>query len=80
MEGSTNIAFTTTVEMTMTLYFGSEDTKCTAKIDGKKAADAGATIDTAAKTLTVKLGAGSHTITKQDTGNLFYIKLVPISK
>ncbi len=80
MEGSTSIAFTIAQKMTMTLYFGSADTKCTAKIDGKKAATAGAVIDTTAKTLTVSLETGAHTISKQDTGNLFAIKLVPIAE
>lgn len=81
MESATSITFTTTQEMNMTLYFGAPGaTKCTAKIDGQKAMDAGATIDLNAKTLTVKLAAGSHSIAKQDAGNLYLIKLVPTSK
>ena len=39
-----------------------------------------AVIDSTAKTMTVTLDAGSHTITKQDTCNLFGIKLVPITE
>ena len=64
----------------MILYFGSDDTKVNAKIDGKSAADVNAVIDTTAKTMTVTLEAGTHTITKQDTGNLFGIKLVPVTE
>ena len=81
MEGAPMcISFTTAQKMTMILYFGSADTKCTAKIDGDKADKVGASIDTTAKTLTVTLEAGAHTITKQDTGNLFGIKLVPVTE
>jgi hypothetical protein len=47
---------------------------------GKKPAEVNAVIDSTAKTMTVTLDAGSHTITKQDTCNLFGIKLVPITE
>lgn len=77
LEQATSIKFTTTREMKMTLWFRSEDTKCTIKIDGKKANEAGAKIDTNAKTLTATLEAGNHELTKQDSGNLFFIQLEP---
>ena len=79
MESATNILVTVDKKVTMTLYFSSADTKTNAKIDGKKPAEVNAVIDSTAKTMTVTLDAGSHTITKQDTCNLFGIKLVPIT-
>lgn len=78
MESATNISVTVDKKVTMTLYFSSADSKTNAKIDGKKPAEVNAVIDSTAKTMTVTLDAGSHTITKQDTCNLFGIKLVPV--
>ena len=80
MESATNISVTVDKKVTMTLYFSSADTKTNAKIDGKKPAEVNAVIDSAAKTMTVTMDAGSHTITKQDTCNLFGIKLVPVKE
>ena len=80
MESATNISVTVDKKVTMTLYFSSADTKTNAKIDGKKPAEVNAVIDTTAKTMTVTLDTGSHTITKQDTCNLFGIKLVPVKE
>lgn len=80
MESATNISVTVDKKVTMTLYFSSADTKTNAKIDGKKPAEVNAVIDSTAKTMTVTLDAGSHTITKQDTCNLFGIKIVPITE
>ena len=80
MESATNISVTVDKKVTMTLYFSSGDTKTNAKIDGKKPAEVNAVIDSTAKTMTVTLDAGSHTITKQDTCNLFGIKLVPVKE
>lgn len=80
MESATNISVTVDKKVTMTLYFCSADTKTNAKIDGKKPAEVNAVIDSTAKTMTVTLDAGSHTITKQDTCNLFGIKLVPVKE
>lgn len=80
MESATNISVTVDKKVTMTLYFSSADSKTNAKIDGKKPAEVDAVIDSTAKTMTVTLDAGSHTITKQDTCNLFGIKLVPIKE
>ncbi|MDY3847428.1 MAG: pectate lyase [Prevotella sp.] len=72
IESSTSITFTTTVKMKMTLYFGSGDSKVNIKVDGTKVSG-----DTNTKTLTTELEAGSHTLTKADTCNLFYILLEP---
>ena len=80
MESAPNISVTVDKKVTMTLYFSSADTKTNAKIDGKKPAEVNAVIDSTAKTMTVTLDAGSHTITKQDTCNLFGIKLVPVKE
>ena len=80
MESATNISVTVDKKVTMTLYFSSADSKTNAKIDGKKPAEVNAVIDSTAKTMTVTMDAGSHTITKQDTCNLFGIKLVPIKE
>ena len=80
MESATNISVTVDKKVTMTLYFSSADTKTNSKIDGKKPAEVNAVIDSTAKTMTVTLDAGSHTITKQDTCNLFGIKLVPVKE
>ena len=70
IESSTSISFTTTEKMKMTLYFGSNDTKCSIKVDGTKVSG-----DTATKNLSTEIEAGSHTLTKADSCNLFYIKL-----
>lgn len=80
MESATNISVTVDKKVTMTLYFSSADTKTNAKIDEKKPTEVNAVIDSTAKTMTVTLDAGSHTITKQDTCNLFGIKLVPVKE
>ena len=80
MESATNISVTVDKKVSMILYFGSSDAKFNAKIDGKSATDVNAVIDTTAKTMTVTLEAGAHTITKQDACNLFGIKLVPVTE
>lgn len=80
IDSDVSISFTTTKKMTMTMYFASADTKCTVLINGKKTSETGATVDTTKKTLTVVLEAGDYTLTKQDTGNLFMIKLVPVTE
>jgi pectate lyase len=72
MESGTNVSFTTDKAMTLFLAFGSASDPAAnknVKIDGtnrKVGADA---------TLTVSLGAGTHTIQKGDTMHLFYISL-----
>jgi pectate lyase len=64
MESSTNITFTLTETKTLILVFVESTTNI--KIDGEKI-----TSDT--NIITVTLDAGTHTITKADTKNLFYI-------
>ena len=78
MESSTNISVTVDKKVSMILYFGSADAKFNAKIDGNNAANTA--IDATAKTMTVTLEKGTHTITRQDTCNLFGIKLVPVTE
>ena len=80
LDSNGKVTFTTTQKMTMTMYFASDDSKCTALINGKKTSETGATIDTSAKTLTIVLEAGTYVLTKQDAGNLFMIKLVPVTE
>ncbi len=69
MESATNISFTTTSEMTLTLVFGPTEGGKGVKIDGTK------TTVGSDGTLTITLSAGSHTITKGDSINLFLILL-----
>lgn len=64
IESSTNISFDLTETRTITLVFVESTTNI--KIDGVKI-----TSDT--NMITVELEAGTHTITKADTMNLFYI-------
>ncbi len=67
IESSTNISFTTTQAMTLTLVLN-KDNGTNIKVDGEKLSDPSGII-------TVELPAGAHTITKADTANLFYISL-----
>lgn len=70
MGSSTLIKFNSESESTLTLVFNPENASCNCKIDGVKyvADEKGV--------LTVKLAAGEHQITKQDSSsNLFYISL-----
>lgn len=73
LETGTSIKFTTAQKMTMTLYYGSKCEKCSIKIDGKKTSG-----DVSTHTLTATLEAGEHELTKQDTGVIYFIKLVPV--
>lgn len=73
LETGTSIKFTTAQKMTMTLYYGSKCEKCSIKIDGKKTSG-----DVSTHTLTATLEAGEHELTKQDTGVIYSIKLVPV--
>jgi pectate lyase len=67
VESSTSIGFTTTGTRTLTLVFNSADgTKV--KIDGTSYAMTNGIV-------TVSLSAGAHTITKDNTTNLYYIKV-----
>ena len=67
-ESSTSITFTTTTKMTLTIVFGDSDSKTNIKIDGEKQ-------ETSTKILVIELEAGTHTITKADSTNVFYISL-----
>ena len=71
LESATSIKFTLPGKYKMTLYFGSQDTNYTIKIDGKKQTGANGVLE-------ATLEAGDHELTKADSGNLFYIKLVPV--
>ncbi|MFB9078288.1 T9SS type A sorting domain-containing protein [Flavobacterium procerum] len=67
VESSTSITFTTTQPSTLTLVF--VEASGTIKVDNvDKTASNGI--------VTVSLAAGSHTITKKDTSNLFYMSTV----
>ncbi len=67
IESSTSITFTTTQTMQLTLVLGGSS-KYTIKIDGEK-------VTGTTNVIVVTLQAGTHTITKADTTNLFYIAL-----
>ena len=66
IESSTNITFTITEAKTLTLVFVENTTNI--KIDGER-------ITNDSNIITVELATGTHTITKADTMNLFYIVL-----
>ncbi|KXB48757.1 pectate lyase [Bacteroidales bacterium KA00344] len=68
MESSTNISFTTTKPMKLTLVFADTET-ASFKLDGKKTVGTGSTYTIA------ELPAGDHVITKKDKCNLFLIVL-----
>ncbi|MCV9386954.1 InlB B-repeat-containing protein [Reichenbachiella ulvae] len=67
IESSTSVSFTTTSEGTLTLVFN-EGWSGNFKIDGGDNA-------VSSGKLTVTLAAGSHTLTKGDTGNLYFMSL-----
>ena len=67
IESSTSITFTTTETMQLTLVLGGSSNN-NIKIDGEK-------ITGTTNVIVVTLEAGTHTITKADTTNLFYIAL-----
>ena len=69
METETSIKFSIEKRMTLTLVFASTETGKKVKIDGTNyTTDSNATVS-------VKIDAGDHTITKGDSINLFYIGL-----
>lgn len=70
MESTTNIFFTTTKPMKLTLVFADTET-ASFKLDGKK------TVGTGSTYTFDSLPAGEHTITKQDIRNLFLIVMEP---
>ncbi|KUJ63111.1 pectate lyase [Flavobacteriaceae bacterium CRH] len=67
IESSTTITFTTTQASTLTLVF--VEAAATIKVDNVDKTASGGIV-------TVSLAAGSHTITKKDTANLFYMSTV----
>ena len=68
IESSTSVKFTTSVKMTLTLYL-SKSGKI--KIDGASKESDGSGV------VTVTVEAGSHTITKDTSLNLYYATLTP---
>ncbi len=66
IESSTSITFTLTEAKTLTLVFVESTTNI--KVNGEK-------ITSDSNIITVELGVGTHTISKADTKNLFYIVL-----
>nr|WP_240941024.1 hypothetical protein [Paenibacillus sp. HB172176] len=67
IESTTSIAFTTTEAAALTLVFNTAD-GTEIKIDGTSYAMTDGIV-------TASLAAGSHTITKDDVTNLYYIRL-----
>ena len=67
MESATSIAFTAPAAGTLTLVFA--EAAATAKLDGSKYAASGDGI------LTLPVSAGTHSLTKADSCNLFYMAL-----
>lgn len=70
IESSTNITFTVSGKYTLILVFGDSETG-NIKVDGTK-------LTSDSSVLTVEVEEGTHTITKADTRNLYYIVLIPI--
>ena len=68
METSTSVTFTTSATMTLTLIINGTNIK----IDGKKYTG---TVEGDHYVITLQLAAGTHTITKADAANIFYISL-----
>ena len=66
MESSTNVSFTTSSSMTLTLVF---------KETGKVKVDGTEYTTDSNGIVTINLAAGSHSITKKDSINLFYVSL-----
>lgn len=56
--------------MTLNLYL---DGKCTAKVDEEKYTGSNGVVS-------VELEAGTHTVTKADSCNLFLIELIPVTE
>ena len=68
MEKSTSITFTLTESATITIVFGSTDSANVKIDDAKENADS-------TRIITKTLSSGSHTITKADSANVFYISI-----
>ena len=74
MESGTEISFSTTEKMTLTIYFGSSSTKYNIKVDDVKIEG-----ESSSKSLTTTIEQGSHKITKADSCTVALIKLTPIA-
>ena len=74
MESKTKITFTTTTETTLTLVIGGSGSKNSwvVKIDEKNYTPT-VVDDADYRIITITLAAGSHTITKGDTTNIYYM-------
>ena len=70
IESETNIKFSLTKSMNMTLYFGPSET-ASIKVNGNKISGSG-------NTYTQTLEPGNYTLTKDKSVNLFFIKLEPV--
>ena len=70
IESSTNISFTAPSDGTLTLVF--VETATNIKLDGTK-------VTASSNVMTLDITAGSHTLTKADTMNLFYMVYTPAS-
>ena len=71
MESGTEISFTTTSKMTLSIYFGTGSKAQNVKVDGTKITGNPAS---------VVLEAGTHKISKADSATIALIKLVPVTE
>lgn len=71
MESGTEISFTTTSKMTLSIYFGTGSKAQNVKVDGTRITGNPAT---------VVLEAGAHKISKADSATIALIKLVPVTE
>ena len=72
MESSTLVTFTLAVKSRVTFYFGPSET-ASLKIDGEK-------ISGTSNIYTTTLDAGTHTLTKDKSVNLFLVKIEPLDE
>ncbi len=79
LESATSVAFTTTESGTLTLVFGSTETP-SVKIDGKKLSELGSVVQISGNVATITLDKGSHTITKENSANIYYMAVAYAGK
>ena len=72
MESSTQVSFTLAAKSKVTFYFGAAET-ASLKIDGEKITGTG-------NTYTTTLDAGTHTLAKDKSVNLFLVKIEPLEE
>ena len=72
MESSTQVSFTLAARSKVTFYFGATET-ASLKIDGEKITGTG-------NTYTTTLDAGTHTLAKDKSVNLFLVKIEPLEE